>query len=190
MISDFDRVGYIGASDTHYVMSNWNTQTFKRWWDVKMGLEDSEIDNIYTLTGRLYEPLILDHLNVDERNRQIIVGRLRVNLDGETNRVIEVKTYNYLSGWKKPKNVKKWNYWQQVQVELFATNRKIGLIAAYGLLPDEYGNPQPIDPNRLLFELIEYDEQWIEDEYLPRLNVLSKCIETGENPWERTEDGN
>ena len=191
MIKDKDRTGYIGASDTKYVMMGWDTKTFQAWWQSKIGMDDGEVDNIYTLTGNLYEPLILDFLNVEERNRQIIIGRLRVNLDGETeDKVIEVKTYNYIRGWKKPKNVKKWDYWMQVQVEMFATNKRQGMIAAYGLLPTEYGEECEIDPNRMLFELIEYDEAWIEDEYLPRLNILAKCIEDGEVPSEQLRKEN
>lgn len=179
MIQDTDRVGYIGASDTHFVMMNQHTKTFQEWWAVKIGETDGFVDNIYTRAGTHYEPKILDYLGIEDRDRQIIVGRLRVNLDGETlSHVVEIKTYQWLKGFKIPKNLKKWDYWQQVQVEMFATNKKMALIVHYGLLPSEYEEYTDIDPNRVGVEIIEYDEDWVENEYLPRLNELVKRIES------------
>lgn len=35
MISNHDRSGWIGASDTAMVMGNWDTETFRRWWATK-----------------------------------------------------------------------------------------------------------------------------------------------------------
>lgn len=179
MISDFDRVGFIGASDTKYVMRHWDTKTFREWWDIKMGLAENMVDNIYTRAGTAYEPRILDHLGVEDRDRQIIIGRLRVNLDGETDfAVVEIKTYQYAKGWKMPKD-----YWWQVQVEMFAAGKDIALLYAYGLLESEYEEYGEVDPNRLTVEVIEYDEKFIE-EYLKRMNYLAKCIEEGRTPDE------
>ncbi len=179
MIHDLDRVGYIGASDTKYVMMKWDTKTFKQWWRVKIGLEENPIDNIYTRAGNAYEGKILDALEIDQRDRQIIVGRLRVNLDGETDRaVIEVKTYQYLKGFKMYKH-----YLQQVQVEMYATNKDRCLLYAYGLLPSEYEEYGEVDINRLSVYPIDYDEGFI-NKYLPRLNELSRCIREGDIPSE------
>ena len=177
MISDTDRTGYIGASDTKFVMGNWKTKTFENWWKTKTGEESNTVDNMYIRAGNAYEGRILDYLGIDERDRQIIIGRLRVNLDGETKDcVAEIKTHGY--GKKLPKH-----YWQQVQVELYATNKRIGLLYAYGLLPDEYDNYGDIDPDRLEVQIIPYDESFIE-KYLPRMLYLGECLERGEYPDE------
>lgn len=38
MIRNHDRSGWFGASDTATIMGNWNTDTFRRWWLVKLGV--------------------------------------------------------------------------------------------------------------------------------------------------------
>lgn len=180
MIHDHDRSYYIGASDTKFVMGNWNTQTFRNWWDVKMGFTSDDVDNIYLRTGTMYEPLILDHLGVTERDRQIIIGRLRVNLDGETNdTVIEVKTYAFdpLKKWTPPKA-----YIQQVQVEMFATDFSTAKIIAYGVDAHDYeaverGETMMLSSNRMKEFVYQRDDKWIDDEYLPRLWYLCRCLE-------------
>ena len=183
MIADKDRVGYIGASDTKYVMGNWKTKTFRGWWETKTGEMENTVDNIYTRAGTAYEPRILDALGIDERDRQIVIGRIRVNLDGETDKaVVEIKTYQYLKGWKMPKH-----YWQQVQVELFATGKQVGVLYAYGLLPNEYGEYGEVDMDRLTAEIIIRDDDFIE-EYLKRANYLGRCLEEGRFPDESEID--
>ena len=64
MISNHDRSYYIGASDTKYVMSNWNTKTFQKWWLKKIGLDTSNIQNKYTMAGTYYEHKIIDALEI------------------------------------------------------------------------------------------------------------------------------
>ena len=185
MITDHDRVGYIGASDTKYVMMNWNTKTFHDWWLIKTGERENPVDNIYTRAGSAYEGRILDYLGIEDRDRQIIIGRLRVNLDGETkSHVVEIKTYQWLKGLRPTKDIKKWDYWKQIQVEMFATNKEHAFIYAYGLLPSEYEEYGEVDGNRLDVYDFDLDEKWIEDEYLPRLNCLAKCLVNGEEPDE------
>ena len=179
MIQDHDRTGYIGASDTKYVMGRWNTKTFKAWWDIKTGMEENTVDNIYTRAGNAYEGRILDYLGIEERDRQIIIGRLRINLDGETaSHVVEIKTYKYSKGWKMPKY-----YWQQVQVEMFAKDCQFGVLYAYGLLDEEYEEYGEIDPNRLTAEIIFREDEFIE-KYLTRALYLCSCLEKGEEPDE------
>ena len=183
MIHDHDRSYYIGASDTKFVMGNWNTATFRHWWDIKMGFDEDDIDNIYLRTGTLYEPKILDHLGVKDRDRQIIIGRLRVNLDGEEeNSVIEVKTFHSAGKWSPPKS-----YIQQVNVEMFATDYDMAKIIAYEVNDDDYeavsmDETLPIDDSRL-HEFVEYrNDEWLEDEYLPRLWYLCDCLEKEKLP--------
>lgn len=183
MVRDKDRVGFIGASDTKYVMGNWKTKTFAKWWETKVGISESDADNIYTRAGNAYEGKILDYLGVSERDRQILIGRLRVNLDGETDDcVVEIKTHKNDKPFKLPKH-----YYQQVQVELYATCKRVGLLYAYGLLPSEYEEYGEIDPNRLEVFIIPYDEEFIA-QYLPRMLYLAKCIEEGREPDESELD--
>lgn len=183
MIHDHDRSYYIGASDTKYVMGNWNTQTFRHWWDIKMGFDEDDVDNIYLRTGTLYEPKILDYLEVDERDRQIILGRLRVNLDGEKeDYVIEAKTYGYKPDWKPPKE-----YLNQVQVEMFATNKNTGWIVAYGVTEEDYeaaelGFTLPIEDDRISTFMVNRNDKWLDEEYLPRLWYLAECLEEEKLP--------
>ena len=166
---------YIGASDTKYVMMNWNTKTFQEWWDIKLGITENEITNKYIEAGNYYEGKILDYMGVEDRDRQIIVGRLRVNYDGIVGgTVIEVKTHKY-GEWKVPKA-----YIQQCQVEMFAGNFETALIKHYGLIEDEYENYGEIDPLRLSTVIVTRDDDWIENKYLPRLICLSDKLRKGE----------
>ena len=182
MISDKDRSGYIGGSDTGYVMKSWDTKTFDDWWRVKQGLEENNFCSEAMQAGTAYEHRILDALNIPgmEKDKQIIKGRLRVNLDGNTEtKVYEVKTYNA----KKPFKVTK-DYWRQVQVEMYALGVRQAEIVAYALLPEDYTNFfREIDPKRISHHKIKYDKRFIA-EYEKRLAYLSKCLEDGTWPDE------
>ena len=94
MISDKDRSGYIGASDTDKVIGNWKTKTFEKWWMQKLGINRDHFNNKYTSAGTHYEHKILESLGIPmEFDKQVVVGRLRVNLDGNTEDCIfECKT--------------------------------------------------------------------------------------------------
>lgn len=178
MIKNKDRSYYIGASDTKYVMMNWNTKTFRKWWLTKLGLDESNFQNKYTLAGTNYEHKITDALNIKNivKDRQIIVlDRLRVNLDANTNDTIyEIKTYNYENGFDI--NYHK-DYQEQLQVQMFADNKKKGHIVAYGLLEEEYRNYfEDIDLERLSEYKFDYDEEWINQKYMPRILILIKCL--------------
>lgn len=182
MISDKDRSGFIGGSDTGYVMKSWGTKTFEKWWRIKQGLEEDNFESEAMQAGTAYEHKILDALNIPdlEKDKQIIKGLLRVNLDGNTaTKVYEVKTYK--AG--KPFKVSK-DYWRQVQVEMYALGVRQGEIVAYGLLPEDYNNfYRDIDPKRLSHHKIKYDKRFIAD-YEKRLQYLCKCLEDGTWPDE------
>lgn len=184
MISNKDRSYYIGASDTALVVGNWKTRTFERWYLTKLGFDRMDFENEAMMTGTAYEHRILESLAVSglEMDRQIVQGRLRVNLDGSTDRAIyEVKTYRFENGFKVSKK-----YREQVQVQMYATGYRIAYIAAYGLLDDDYKNfYREIDPARLTLYPVEYDEGFVET-YLSRYGYLSYCLEHGLFP---TEEG-
>lgn len=180
MISNADRSGWFGASDTAMIMGSWKTKTFTKWWAVKLGIMRNDFKNAAMLAGTHFEHRILDAIGVEKRDRQLKKRRLRlrVNLDGEDqNTVYEVKTHS--GAWKLPKN-----YWQQVQVQMWVTGKK-GCIIHYKMEPDDYMNYfNPIDPERLGREDIEPDREWIEKEYLPRLRILAQALKKGERPVE------
>ena len=120
MITSHDRSGYIGASDVQFVIGNWKTKTWEKWWMQKLGINQDHFDNMYTKAGTNWEHRILDSLNLPnlEKDRQFIIEdlRLRVNLDGDgPGHIWEVKTHKA----DKPFNVTK-AYHQQVQVQMFA----------------------------------------------------------------------
>lgn len=177
MIHDQDRSKWFGASDTARIMGSWNTDTFNNFWLEKLGLRKNTFKNAAMMAGTAYEHRILDALGVKRRDRQIKIRklRLRVNLDGEDDIIHEVKTYS-----KKEFKVTT-AYWQQAQVEMFAAKKPL-VIDAYRLLPEDFNNYfNEIDPARLSRHPIEYDEAWIQGEYLPRLTYLAACLK--ERRW-------
>jgi hypothetical protein len=102
-----------------------------------------------------------------------------VNLDSETkDTVVEIKTYKKTEkAWVVPKN-----YWMQVQVQMFATKKK-GKILAYALTEEDYNNFYlPIEDDRVSEHDIPYDEQWVKNEYLPRLVYLAECLKKRKTP--------
>ena len=185
MIASKDRSGYIGASDTKYVVGNWKTKTFEKWWMQKIGIDTSHIDNKYTMAGTNYEHKIIDALGISniEKDKQIIKGRLRVNLDANTDSEIhEIKTYQYEKGFDLEKHK---DYINQVEVQMYGSGIHKAFIDAYGLLENEYDNYLcEIDSERLLQLEIKYDKEWINNVYLPRFKYLEKCLEDGRFPTE------
>lgn len=188
MISDQDRSGYFGASDTKFIMGNWNTKTFQSWWMIKLGVKTSNFTNEAMLAGTYYEHAILDVIGVPRKDHQIIIPeyKLRINYDGDgIGRVDEVKTYGYEKGFKVTKA-----YWQQVQVQMYGKLREEGKIPttniwAYGLLPEDYKNFfNPIDRERLKAHPIDYDKAFVEG-YIRRVTYLKDCLEKGVMPDEK-----
>lgn len=181
MIKNKDRSGWIGASDTAVVMGSWETKTFQNFWMVKLGHIQNHVDNVYTLCGNVFEGKILDHLGIRRRDRQIRKRRLRlrVNLDGEDRVIHEVKTHKSET-YKLPKS-----HWMQAQVEMYATGKPL-VIDSYRMLPEDYGNwLRPIDPERLKETPVPYDQEWVENEYLPRLRILADALKRRAWPVER-----
>jgi hypothetical protein len=180
LIASKDRSGWIGASDTAMVMANWHTPTWHKWWATKLGITSNDITTTAMLAGTYYEHPILDALGIKRRDRQIRIRRLRlrVNLDGEDAIIHEVKTHG-----KDTFKVTK-AYWQQAQVEMFATRKPL-VIDAYRLTEADYQNFfLPIDPARLSRHPIEYDPAWVKNDYLPRLRILAKALRKGVYPDE------
>ncbi len=186
MIQSKDRSNYIGASDTSVVVGNWETKTFEKWWLEKLGLYKNNFSNESTKAGNNYEHKILDALEIKglEKDKQIIIDRLRVNLDGNTKTCIyEVKTHKEEKKFKVSKQ-----YWRQAQVEMYASGIHELYIVAYGLVKKDYTNYfNNIDKNRLKLISVEYDEKFIHDEYLPKLNILTKCLKEGVFPRRQQE---
>lgn len=179
MIHDNDRSGYIGASDTIYVMSdNRDTKTWRNWWDEKLGLITNSFQNKYTRAGSMYEHAILETLAPDiDLDFQVIHEdlKLRVNYDGiKGDVIIEVKTHK--AG--KPFIVSK-AYWMQAQVEMYALGTDMLYIASYGLYPGEYDQLCDVDFDRIQLHKIEYNKKWVHDVYLPRLKELAEVLKRG-----------
>lgn len=181
MITDHDRSGWFGASDVQFIVGNWKTKTWAKWWLQKLGINRDHFDNEYTKAGTNWEHRILDSLNLPnlEKDKQIIIEELllRVNLDGNTPVCIkEVKTYQWEKGWKKTPQ----KYIDQVNVQMFASGIYNADIVAYGLQPEDYRNYlRELDPNRLRQIPVGYDILWIENTFLPRLRILADCLRRG-----------
>ncbi len=178
MIQSKDRSGYIGASDTSYVVGNWNTKSFDNWWLEKIGIRTNKLNTEALMAGNNYEHKILEALEIPnlEMDKQIIINRLRVNLDGNTDDCIyEVKTHNANKEFKVTKQ-----YWRQAQVEMYASKIHGLYIISYSLQENDYKNYfNKIDKERIQKTKVDYDEEFINNEYLPRLNILTECLEKG-----------
>lgn len=180
MITDKDRSYYFGASDTKYIMGGWDTKTFDKWWKEKEGKLKRDFTNEAIEAGNAYEHKILDALGVRglEKDKQIIIDRLRVNLDGNTNwKIYEVKTYKHGTLFKVSKA-----YWMQVQVQMFASGIRKACIVAYALKPEDYKNHnRVIDIGRISYHDIIYDRDFVE-KYKRRLAYLTACLKAGIKP--------
>ena len=181
MIQSQDRSYYIGCSDTSMVVGNWNTKSFEKWWLEKIGVNKNSFSNEATKAGNNYEHKILDSLEIEglEKDKQIIIDRLRANLDGNTDTCIyEVKTHKSEKEFKVSKQ-----YWRQAQVEMYASGIHKLYIVAYGLIESDYNNYfNEINKVRLQLIEVKYDEDFINNEYLPKLQILSECLKKGVFP--------
>ena len=189
MITNPDRSGWFGASDTRFVVAkNRNTKTWLNWWSVKLGLQEAtEIHTMAMDAGTAWEHKVLNAVNPSIRkDHQICIDkyRLRVNYDGDIdNRIYEVKTHNFLKDFKVTNP-----YWKQAQAEMFAWKLKYGVvpnlyIVAYGLVEQEYKDYSgKVDEGRLDYFPIEYDRGWIHGEYLPNLKELCRALRKGRFP--------
>lgn len=183
MLKNLDRSRWIGGSETHYVMSNWQTKTFMQFWLLKLGIQDNKFSNVYTMAGNAYERRIAQSLGLKmkfDRCVKIPKLRLRVNLDGETNDCIyEIKTHKATEKkWELPKN-----YWQQCQVQMFATGKHKCKLVAYPMEEENYDNFfLEVDKDKVEVFEITYDVKWIQTEYLPRLVYLAECLKKRKTP--------
>lgn len=187
MIKNQNRSGWFGASDTKFIMGNWDTSTFMGWWLEKLGVNSKNIKTEAMIAGTYKEHEIANYYSAQndvavklDRQVKIRKHRLRVNLDCETkDKIIEIKTHKFSEkGWKVPKE-----YVWQVQVQMYATGKRKACIYAYALLDDDYDNFYlPIDDTRIEEVAVEYDEQWVKKEYLPRLVYLADCLKKKKTP--------
>lgn len=183
MISSKDRSGYFGASDVSYIVGNWKTKTWLNWWLTKLGIDRSNIETVYMNAGTHWEHRLLEYIGCPEMDKQIINEELllRVNLDGNSEDTIyEVKTYIYEKGYKVPLKHK-----EQVWVQMYISGIRKAYVLSYGLEDADYKNYfRDIDSERLTLHPIEYNEQWINNVFLPRLTKLRDCLIKGIIPPE------
>ena len=196
MIQNFDRSGYIGASDSKYVMAkNRNTKTWDKWWKTKTGEIPSDLTgNVYTRAGTLYEHAILKVIDEDMTlDGQIIYEKykLRVNYDGYKDGVIyEVKTHRAKNEFKITND-----YWMQCQVEMFVymtlcsewflPDFKGLVLVSYPLHDNEYVDSEEdveVYEGRIQLQEVAYDKDWIKGEYLPRVKELARALMKGKRP--------
>ena len=179
MIENKDRSGWFGASDTDYIVGNWTTQTWLKWWMTKLDLHRNNFENISMNAGTHKEHQILEYVSpFMETDKQIIIEplRLRINLDGNVGkRIYEVKTHSSEKVFKPSKK-----YIQQVMVQMYGFETVEAEIVSYGLTDEDYRNYfLPIDPYRLEHHPIVYDQKWIETVFLPRIAYLADCLMKG-----------
>lgn len=181
MIKSQDRRGWFGASDTATIMSDWRTATFQKWFAEKLGLRKNSFTNSAMKAGTHWEHRIAEHLPEKVKlDRQVKLRkyRLRVNLDAESKDTIyEIKTRS--KAWHSLPT----HYWMQVQVQMYATGKREAYVAAYTLEPEDYDNYyREFEPSRLQLYKVRYDETFIKNSYIPRIEVLCKCLRKGIMP--------
>jgi hypothetical protein len=179
MIESKDRSGWFGASDTDRIIGSFNTKTFIDWWLTKEGVTSNNFESAEMNAGTHWEHRILEYVNEDmEMDKQILIPelRLRINLDGNTEDTdYECKTYKANKVFKVPLKYKR-----QVWVQMFGSKLRKAYIVAYGLTENDYINYlAPIDKDRLGLFPIEYNEDFINNTYLPRLRYLVYCLNEG-----------
>lgn len=194
MIHDQSRAFLIGASDASYVTGNWKTETFRKWFKEKLGLTvfTPKWSNEYTNAGTYYEHAVLERIPGVVMDEQVLLEdlNLRVNYDGIVYHgggctIYEVKTHKA----DKPFKVSK-QYWRQAQVEMFAKKTNLLYIVAYPLTDEHYRNFFiPVDRAKMELIPVEYDPVWIQREFLPKLDYVSKCIWRGKYPQEAEFEG-
>lgn len=183
MITNHDRSGWFGASDSKFVMAKRrDTKSWLEWWNEKLGYSQRDMHTEAMAAGTAWEHKILDAVNPAMRkDHQIVIEkyRLRVNYDGDLDGTIyEVKTHNFLKEFKVTNP-----YWTQCQVEMYAMKTKKLYIVAYGLISEEYKDYSlPVDDKRIDFHRVEYDKDWINNEYLPCLKELCRALRKGRMP--------
>ena len=188
------RVGTIGASDTKFVMLNYDTKTFTNWWAEKIGIkEPKNFDSVYIQAGTLLElPVLkakfgtLENLNIARTFTSKKYPRLKVNLDADDGKCnYEVKCIKYEKAFDYQFKIDI-NYYRQVQVQMFVSGLKKSKLIVYGLRPADYDFDKlvvvEIDKERIFEFPIEYDQEWIEKEYLPKLSYLCDCLDKNEIP--------
>ena len=181
MITNQDRSMWIGAADTSFVVGNWTTDTFFKWWQSKMGLNfKPKFQNMYTIAGTFYEHALLETIPMVEMDKQIIIPELhlRVNYDGNVGKkIIEVKTFKAGKEFKVSKT-----YWRQAQVEMFAMGSTELTFLAYPMTEEHYRNYfLPIDKAKRIFIPCKYDPAFIR-EYIPKLKYMGYCMDHGMFP--------
>lgn len=182
MIESKDRSGWFGASDTDRIVGSFNTKTFIDWWLTKEGVKNNSFESPEMNAGTHWEHRILQFVDETmETDKQILIPelRLRINLDGNTaDADYECKTYKYGKNFKVPLKYKR-----QVWVQMFGSKLRKAFIVAYGLTENDYKNYlAPIDEDRLDLFPIEYNEDFINNVYLPRLMYLVFCLNIGVFP--------
>lgn len=187
MIKNQNRSHWFGASDTSMIMGNWETESFKDWWLVKLGINNKSLKSWAMDCGNILEIPIIRFIEKDEK-KKIKIGRrpyynlrlrLRCNYDGlRKYEVVEIKTTG--KGFKKiPKN-----YWQQCQVLMWKKRKQRTVLYEYQMTESDYLNPYfpNIDKTRLVRHEILFDRHFIEKEYLPRLRYLARCLKAKKMP--------
>ena len=159
----------------------------------KLGLNRSHFQTESTMAGTNWEHKILDSLGIPDmvKDKQILLPdlKLRVNLDGNTaGRIYECKTYKVGGSSNDIKmmtqNMCPTKYWNQVQVQMFASKIYGADLVAYGLVPEDYQNYlRAVDPGRRKLIPIAYDPNWVEQVYLPKHIILCDALKRGAFPY-------
>lgn len=186
MIQNEDRSYWFGASDSYKVLSNQNTESWQKWWRIKMGLEESDfIGNMYTEAGTRFEhPILTAFSKTMNMDRQLFLEdlRLRVNYDGDENGIIyEVKTHKASNPFTITPYIE-----AQCQTEMYVWKQtrddfKGLYILSYGLTDYDYDNEPDVDFDRIKVHEVKYKKGKVK-QFLKCLRPLVERLDEMRKP--------
>lgn len=180
MISNNDRSGWFGASDTDKVIArNRNTKTWKSWWSVKLGEQEPDFQGSkYTEAGNKYEHHILREINDKmEFDRQICsVHRQAPSADGR-----HTQDHRKADGYKNNGMVERRKAMSRLTVRGATSQRDINRLF-------ELSNDNQFGRNEAYYKLQHYEdlEEQLEKLYGGKMPLdevvenLNRVIQNGE----------
>ena len=178
-----DRELYIGGSEANYLYMNYNTKTFKKWWEHKLtGFPITNFTNIHMSVGTILEHEILDlyekKYNVKGiRDKQAVKGIARASTDYIVgDKVCDVKATGKAFEWFIKEQVPI-NYRRQLLHYCYVLDLRKASIIAYQVDDSLRDSPfSELDPNKLFEIPVKITEKDIKT-HKQKIEYLEYCLD-------------
>ena len=178
-----DRELYIGGSEANYLYMNYNTKTFKKWWEHKLtGFPTPNFTNIHMSVGTILEHEILDlyekKYNVKGiRDKQAVKGIARASTDYIVgDKVCDVKATGKAFEWFIKEQVPI-NYRRQLLHYCYVLDLRKASIIAYQVDDSLRDSPfSELDPNKLFEIPVKIIEKDIKT-HKQKIEYLEYCLD-------------